>query len=130
MSQVKLITCGDTWEAHIIKDKLQNEGIRCFLTNQNFTNLMPHFNGVMGAGIQVFVREVDLENARQLIRDKLEPENEEIICPHCRSKDIKLGLGKLKGLKIFNVIIALLCVLPFGNLKPKYFCNQCKEEIK
>jgi len=38
-------------EAHMIKGRLLNEGIDCFLTNENITNLMPHYNNMLGSGV-------------------------------------------------------------------------------
>ena len=130
MKTIRLITCDSITEAHFIKGRLNNEGIECFLTNQNFTNLMPLYNNMLGAGIQVFVRESDLDKARHFINDKLEPNNVELTCPYCDSNQIGLGIGKHKGLKIFNMLIAISMAIPIGNLKPKYYCKNCKEEIK
>ena len=130
MKTTRLITCDNLTEAYLIKGRLNNEGINCFLTNQNFTNLMPVYNNMLGAGVQIIVSENDLLKARQIINDKLEPDNTELICPHCGSNKIGLGIGKHKGLKIFNMLIAVFALIPLGNLKPKYYCKKCKKELK
>jgi len=130
MKTARLITCESLTEAYLIKGRLANEGIECFLTNQNFTNLMPLYNNMLGSGIQIIVNEIDFNKAREIIKDKIEPNNEELYCPNCGSNDIGLGLGKRKGLKIFNIMIALLSVFPMGNLKPKFYCKKCREEVK
>jgi len=125
-----LITCENITEAYFIKDRLNNEGVECFLTNQNFTNLMPVYNNMLGSGIQIFVMDSDYEKSRELIKDKLDPEKVELICPNCGSNQISLGLGKHKILKAFNIFLAILILIPLGNIKPKYFCNKCKKEIE
>lgn len=51
MNTIRLTTCNDSFEANLIKDKLENEGIECFLTNENFTSLFPIYNGILGSGI-------------------------------------------------------------------------------
>ena len=130
MRTVTLLTCDNLTEAHLIKGKLLNEGINCFLTNENFTNLMPLYNNMMGSGIQIMLNEEDFFKAREIIKDKLEPNNQELVCPNCGSENIALGLGKRKGFKIFNIIIAILSFFPLGNLKPKYYCKDCKIEIR
>ena len=130
MKTVNLITCGNTMEAHIIKGRLNNEGIECFLTNENFTNLMPMYNNMLGSGIQIVINEEDFLKASEIIKDKLEPDNTKIVCPYCGSTEINLGIGKYKGLKILNIIIAFLMLIPIGNLKPNYYCKNCNEEIK
>ncbi len=129
MKTVRLLTCENTIEAHFIKGRLLNEGIDCFLTNQNFTILMPLYNNMMGSGIQIIINEDDYSKARGIIADKIYPDNTELICPNCGSSNIKLGLGRSKGFKIFNIIIALISFLPIGNIKPKYSCKDCKTEI-
>ena len=34
------MTCGNIIDAYFIKDRLTNEGIECFLTNENFKSLL------------------------------------------------------------------------------------------
>ncbi len=126
----KLITCDNLTEAYLIKGRLANEEIISFLTNQNFTTLMPLYNNILGAGIQVLVNEKDFEKAREIIKDKLEPDNTKLVCPYCGSTDIKLGFGKNRWFKILNIILAIIAFFPIGNIKPKYYCNNCKSEIK
>ncbi len=130
MKTVRLITIEKVAEAHIIKGRLLNEGIDCFLTNENFTNLMPLYNNMLGSGIQIIVNEKDNDIAREILKDKIEPNNLELVCPNCGSENIGLGLGKRKAFKVFNIIIALLSFFPIGNLKPKYYCKNCNTEIK
>ena len=127
---IRILTCDNLSEAYLIKGNLKNEGIECILTNQYFTTLMPIYNNMLGAGIQVFVREEDVTKASELLKDKIEPNNDELVCPNCGSKDIGLGLGKSKWQKILNIILAMLSSIPLGNLKPKFYCKHCKEEIK
>ena len=127
---IRLITCDTITEAYFIKNKLNNEGIECFLTNQNFTSLLPNYYNLFGAGVQVVVMESDYLRSRELVKDKLEPENVEKVCPYCGSTDISIGFGKHKILKIFNVLLAILIAIPIGNIRVRYYCNTCKEEIK
>lgn len=123
------MTSDSLTEAHIIKGRLLNEEIDCFLTNENFTNLMPLYNNMLGSGIQIIVNEKDIEKAIDLIKDKIEPNNSKLVCQDCGSENIGLGLGKRKVFKVFNIIIALLSFFPIGNLKPRYYCRDCKTEI-
>ena len=126
----RLLTCDTITEAYFIKNKLNNEGIECFLTNQNFTSLLPNYYNLFGAGVQVVVMESDYLRSRELVKDKLEPENVEKVCPYCGSTDISIGFGKHKILKIFNVLLAILIAIPIGNIRVRYYCKTCKEEIK
>lgn len=129
MKTIRLITCDNLSEAYLIKDRLINEGIDCFVTNENFTNLMPIYNGMMGAGIQIMVKEIDLDNARKIINDKLNPSKTNLTCPNCNSDQIKIGIGKNKNLILTNIFLTILTAIPFGNIKPKYFCKSCQQEF-
>ncbi len=126
---IRILTCDNLTEAHLVKGRLENEGINCFLTNQNFTNLVPMYNNMMGAGIQIMIEEKNYEKAYEILQDKINPKTENIICPNCGSNNIKLGLGKYKGFKLLNIFIAIFSFLPLGNLKPKYYCKDCNSEI-
>ena len=127
---LSIYTSKDLQEAHLIKGKLNNEGIPCFLTNQNFTTLMPHYSGIFDSGIQIMVRECDYRKARNLIMDRIEPDNKGIKCPYCGSEDIGLGFGKNPFFKFLNMIVFLIALIPVGHIKPKFFCKLCYKEVK
>ena len=126
---IRILTCDNLTEAHFVKGRLGNEGINCFLTNQNFTNLVPMYNNMMGAGIQIMIEEKNYDKAYEILQDKINPQTKNIICPSCGSNNIELGLGKHKGFKLLNIFIAIFSLLPLGHLKPKYYCKDCNSEI-
>ena len=127
MNTVRLMTCDNAVEANLIKGKLENEDIPCILTNENFSNLMPHYNRIMGAGVQVLVNEEDFNRAMELVN--VNPEVHEITCPNCNSKNIKVGLGKQKFKKVFAIVVSLLTVIPINNISYSYTCKDCKTEF-
>lgn len=114
----------------MVKARLENYGIACYLTNQYFTTLLPIYNNMLGSGIQVMVHENDFEEARKLLIDKIDPQSQELVCAQCGSKNVQLGIGNQKGLKIWTVLLSLLAFIPMGNIKPKYYCNDCNTEIE
>lgn len=128
MTTILLTTCNSSFEANLMKGILETNGIRCFLTNENFSNLMPHYNGMMGAGIQIMIDENDREKAIELIL----PPSKDIatLCPNCNSSDVQFGLGINKIKKMFIVLISLLNGIPFGNIRNIYYCRNCKTEFK
>ena len=67
MKAIKLTTCGSSIEANIIKGRLNNEGIYCFITNEHFTTLMPHYNQIIGGAAQIMVNEKDYEKATEIM---------------------------------------------------------------
>ena len=65
MKDAILITCFSLSEAHLVKHKLDNAGIYCYLSNELMTELDE---------VSVHVREEDRERAIQVI-DKKEKED-------------------------------------------------------
>ena len=67
----KLITiyrCGTNVEAAILRDRLENEGIPCMLTNETISTIYPIGNSLLGE-IQVLVFEKDSERALTIIEE-------------------------------------------------------------
>lgn len=129
MKTIKLTTCNSIQEANIIKGHLANEGIYSIITNENFTNLMPHYNGVMGAGVQILINESDYAQACNLIQQDRNS-NSEIIYPFCNSKNVRFGLGSKKTHKIVQIILSLIMAIPLGNIKNTYYCIDCHSDFK
>lgn len=127
MAIIRLTTCENVIEANFIKNKLENENIECFLTNEITTTLIPAYNGILGAGIQIMIDEKDIEKALKLINKS----NAEIpiLCPNCNSLNITYGFGNRKGLKLLGVAMSLIVSIPFGSIKKGYFCYDCKSEF-
>jgi len=125
MAIIKLTSFDTSTEAHLFKAILEDNEIRCFLTNENFSSLMPQYNGIMGSGIQIWIDEQDLEAAQEiLLRQRTEKEKK---CPYCGSVNIGFGLGKKRKKKIWIIILSLLIGIPFGNIKYTYYCKDCSE---
>lgn len=114
-------------EANIVKGRLENEGIHCFVTNENFANLMPHYNRILGAGAQIIVNRCDYEKAIEILELNIK---KELICPNCNSNKIKIGLGKNKFKKIIAIFISLFGWIPFNNINNIYLCKDCGAEFK
>jgi DNA-directed RNA polymerase subunit RPC12/RpoP len=128
MNTTVLTTCNNSFEANLIKGKLENNGISCFLANENISTLMPYFNGMLGAGVQIIIEDSDLEKAQEIIFSPLKESG--IACPNCNSTNVEFGLGTNKLKKIFLVLISLFTWIPFGNIRNIYYCQNCKTEFK
>lgn len=126
MKVVRLITCYSSIEAADIQQKLEISGIKSFLTNENFSNLAPHYNGIYGGGIHIMIREEDVVEAIEIVNPE-RSKNE--LCPFCGSDKIKYGIGTRRMTKIATVLMSLLVLIPFGNIRNKYYCANCKNEI-
>ena len=128
MSIIRLTTCNNIIEANMVKHMLENKEIECFLTNNNFTTLMPGFNGILGAGIQIMIEEKDLEKANALLSIEANPEI--IKCPNCNSENISFGLGENRIKKVFFAILSVFISTPMNNIRGTYYCKNCKQDFK
>ena len=127
MRTVEIKTCDNPQDAALIKGRLENEGIPCFLINENFSALMPQFNGMMGCGIQIIIDRSDYEKAAAILKINKNAEKEQMRCPFCNSTKIRFAPGKRK---ILAVLLSLLAWIPFGNIKKTCYCTECKSEFK
>lgn len=71
---VKLTTCENSFQANVIKGRLESEGIQSMLKNENFNFLYGGLNN-SSVGVDVVVLEEDLERAKIILN---EPEIEEV----------------------------------------------------
>lgn len=128
MAIIRLTTSNSSIEANMIKNILENEEIECFLTNENFTNLMPGYNGMLGAGIQIMIDDRDEEKARELIA--CQSQTDELRCPSCNSDNVTYGLGINRFKKIMFGLLSVITGTPFGNIRSTYYCKNCKTDFK
>lgn len=127
MKYITLHTAENSYEANFIKDNLSDEGIACIVTNENFTSLMPHLNGILGSGVQILVDKEDYDWARAI----LDKRNADVqACPNCNSKNIAFGLGTKHRIKrLIAIAIALIIGSPIRHIRQTYYCKDCKTEF-
>ncbi|MBP1612991.1 MAG: hypothetical protein H6Q13_439 [Bacteroidetes bacterium] len=128
MKTVRLTTCDNAIQAHLLQGALENEGIESILHNENFSTLLPGYANIMGGGVQVLVMECDLEQALKIL-SRNTPLNKKY-CPYCGSEDIYTSLGKRKCSKLFFALFSgLLAATPLGNIRSVYQCSECSGEF-
>lgn len=125
MKTVKLITCNDGTQAHIIQGMLESEGIDSMLQNENMAGVLPGLiNNI--SGVDILVSESDYERAMQLLEQNQMIAEQLKYCPACGSQDIKFVLKKERRLK--TIMAAVACMLagtPPGTNHWEYVCNAC-----
>lgn len=125
MSLSVLTTYDSTINANLLRAKLENEGIPCFLNNEHFTNLMPHYFNILGSGVQILVPTDQLEQAKEIAK----LDDGRMTCPNCGATNIKNDLESPKN-KLKLILIALLIAVPIGNLLNRYKCLECGQKFK
>ncbi len=134
MELVTIRTFDNSIDCHIWKSKLESEGIKCYLFDENMVSLNLLFNITVG-GIKLKINESDFEKANKIIEEieslPIRKENDEILeCPNCKSIDLDSDYKSIKGMKgVLSFIISLFfMVFPF-YFKRVYKCNECGTEF-
>ena len=125
MSLSELATIDNSLTANVLKTKLENEGIPCFLNNENFANMMPFYYNMLGSGVRVMVPTDQLECAREIAKI----DNGELKCPNCGSTKIINAVERTNN-KLKLAFIAIFLALPIGNLLNNYTCKNCQHQFK
>lgn len=120
-----LCTVTNSLEAHLIKNRLENEGIQCFIFNEHFSDLLPDYFQIMGSGVQVRVLEKDFQAAKDIIK----PTKDKLTCPNCNSDQITAKADTLKH-KIKFLFISLFITGLIGNLLQDFKCDVCNTQFK
>lgn len=129
MKTVRLITCNNAMQAHIIQGALENEGIGSVLHNENFSSLMNgHMNEI--AGVDILVQVEDYGHAFEILSRGGFVAEERKLCPCCGSPDIAFKPKKGNRIRMaFAVISSVLSSVPPGNNQWEYRCNCCNQRF-
>ncbi|MCY4781240.1 DUF2007 domain-containing protein [Sphingobacterium sp. UT-1RO-CII-1] len=117
-------------DAHILKTKLESEGIHSYLFDENIVGINPLLNIAVG-GIKLKVSSDDLEKALQLLAQSdlalLEDnKNKTIVCPHCNSNQIDNTYNKPKGIRsILSTLFSLFTFTYPLYINKSYRCKNC-----
>ncbi|MFT6865925.1 MAG: DNA-directed RNA polymerase subunit RPC12/RpoP [Cyclobacteriaceae bacterium] len=135
MKLITLRTFQFSVDAHLLKSKLESEGIPCFLFDENITTLVP-FQGMYSGGIKLKVPESFLEEAKATLvvidHGKYSNEQDEVLqCPKCGSEDFYANIRSAKGFKKF-VNISWMMIFSFLPLSTKsvYECKKCGTQFE
>ena len=135
MELVTVRTFDNSIQAHLLKSKLESEGITCYLFDENIVGLNPLYNITIG-GIKLKINKFDMDKASLIIQEvdqsKLtNDQGESLKCPNCHSEEIYSGFKSMKGIKgILSVIISFLLIVFPIYLKTVKKCKECGYEFK
>ena len=135
MSLITAKTFDNPIDAHLLRSKLENEGIQCFLFDENIVGINPLYNVTVG-GIKLKILEEDVEKVKAILsemegRPFTDEEDKEIACPNCNSTAVISGLRSMKGFRgVLSAIASLLLTLYPFYYKSVYKCKACGREFK
>lgn len=125
MKTVRLITCNDSFQAHLIQGALKNEGIDSILQNDNTSGVLRGYISPI-SGVDIFVAEEQYEEAFALLERNQMIGEQLKYCPYCHSDQIKFVLNQAHRTRaIFAAILGLLSGAPPGTEHWEYICKKC-----
>ena len=134
MNLVTVQTFNDSVSAHLVKTRLENEGIECFIFDEYINNVMPIYGQAVG-GIRLKIKEEDVTRTKELIeewelRPFLNQSNETLTCISCGAQELYAGFKSFKtSLGWLTLAISFIFMIyPFYS-KTVYRCKNCGEEM-
>ncbi|MDR0801008.1 putative signal transducing protein [Fluviicola sp.] len=134
MGLITFKTFDNSIDAHILKIKLESEGITCFLFDENIVSVNPLYSNLVG-GIKLKISEEDLVHAKNILfeleQTPYTTEDDHVIaCPNCRSTHIEPGYKSMRSVGAVLSAIAsfLFFIFPLYR-KNVYKCKDCGAEF-
>ena len=135
---MKLITAkifDNPIDAHLLKTKLESEGVSCYLFDEHTISINPLYSNAVG-GIKLKILDTDIERTREILNriEKTPLTNDDnviIKCPNCDSHNIYSGFKSMKGLKgTLSIILSFLFMIFPIYHKTVFKCKDCNTEFK
>jgi DNA-directed RNA polymerase subunit RPC12/RpoP len=128
MSLVILQRFDNYFYANIACTMLQHSGVECYIRDENTILADPLLSNAIG-GIKLEVRETQVAEAREIMKQAEAAYLDGLICPHCNSK----GLAAEEKFNTPQTILGILKnKLLYGQstlYSKKYRCKNCKSLI-
>jgi DNA-directed RNA polymerase subunit RPC12/RpoP len=124
-------------EANIVKARLEDADIPCFLTDENIATIQPLYNQAIG-GVKLNVFEKDVERINALLKDGQEldvPEIEteqtqnKVACENCGSTNVGYGIATKNKHSWWVVLLSILMVVYPFKANRCYHCYKCGHEF-
>ncbi|MBI1315361.1 DUF2007 domain-containing protein [bacterium] len=128
-------TFDDPLKAHVLKTKLESEGIECFLHDDILMTLMPLYNIAVG-GVKLKINANDLSYATEILakfeNTKLTNSEDEVIqCSNCGSDEFFSGYKWMRNtMGFFSFILTFLLMIYPIYAKHVYKCKACGKEFE
>lgn len=131
---IVLTTFYNPIEANIVKARLLDSGVQCFLSDENSITLNPLYTQAYG-GVRLHVFEKDIPMAKSILQDEnVQLPDEETepgveVCPSCGSNHVGYVQATKKRFGLLTMIVSFaLMIYPF-HVKKTYHCFDCEHEF-
>lgn len=130
-------------EANIVKARLLDSGVQCFLSDENSITINPLYTQALG-GVKLHVFERDVALAKSILEEEglensFQEEGQDAViseksssgftCPNCGSSHVGYVQATKKRFNLLTIIVSfLLMVYPFKVRKTQH-CFDCEHEF-
>lgn len=115
--------------AHIAMGRLEEDGINCWLKDENTVTIDPILSNAIG-GIKLMVEETQAERAATILKDHELQYKETIACPRCGSHNIEIVSTPRKPANWISAILGFLSVNYAIPIDKVNHCFNCGEEFE
>lgn len=129
----------DPMLAHIVRTRLEANGIPCFIADENTIGANPLYHHAAG-GVKLKIFERDMEKCREILATEgdlheqdhmgVDGENTYVVCPYCAStnvSNISASNEKDQWPDLLDSLANL--VNPFHTAK-NWHCNSCQQDFE
>jgi Zn finger protein HypA/HybF involved in hydrogenase expression len=116
-------------DAHIVMGRLEQEGIRCWLKDENTVTINPIWTGAVG-GIKLMVPQDQWERASELVQRFMKEKKSRLSCPNCGSHDIELVSSPRKAVNWFSALAGFFLGDYALSAEKVWHCFHCHAEFK
>lgn len=115
-------------EAHIAKGVLEEQGIGCWLKDENTVTIDPILTNAVG-GIKIMVAKENAERAREILTQLKKEQKLAIACPECGSHNIELVSTPRKPINWLSAISTFFIGDYALTVEKVNHCFDCKHEF-
>lgn len=134
MELITIKTFDNSFDAHLLRAKLESEGIACYIFDDNLISLNPLYNFALN-GIKLKINAFDKEKVIKIIyeienSEFIDEKEQVIFCPKCNSKDLYSNFKSMKGFKgVLSILLSFLFFIYPLYFKRVYKCKNCEYEF-
>jgi DNA-directed RNA polymerase subunit RPC12/RpoP len=115
--------------AQIALGRLQQDGIDCWLKDENTVTIDPILTNAVG-GIKLMVLQNQAQEALDILNELQAAHKASLACPHCGSHNIELVSSPRKANNWFSAISTFLLTNFALTVEKNYHCFDCSMEFK
>ncbi|MEP7318548.1 MAG: DUF2007 domain-containing protein [Panacibacter sp.] len=116
-------------EAHMVFGRMEEEGINCWLKDENIVTINPVLSNAVG-GIKLMVADNQVEKAVEILNQIREQKKQYYSCPSCGSNNIELINTPRKAVNWISSILTWMLGSYAISIEQIWHCFNCSKEFK